>query len=128
MRPHAVGFESGYFSGLCYNYVLYSPTGAGGCGDGLGKGGVGSGGSGTGPGGGCPGKGDGDGRGGDGGCSGGNGLGISGPLNFISYKVRTCWRARAYEDIGAIPRRVKVFPGPRPNPHFGLYYLQKELG
>ena len=69
-----------------YNYVLYSPTGAGGCGDGLGKGGVGSGGSGTGPGGGCPGKGDGDGRGGDGGCSGGNGLGISGPLNFIFIK------------------------------------------
>ena len=32
--------------------------------------------------GGCPGKGDGVGRGGAGGCSGGNGLGISGPLNF----------------------------------------------
>jgi hypothetical protein len=22
MRPHAAGFESGYFSGSCYNYVL----------------------------------------------------------------------------------------------------------
>jgi len=28
MRSHAAGFESGYFSGLCYNYVLYSPPGA----------------------------------------------------------------------------------------------------
>ena len=34
------------------------------------------------PGGGCPGKGDDVGRGGSG-CSGGNGLGRSGPLNFI---------------------------------------------
>ena len=31
----------------------------------------------------APAKGDGDGRGGDGGCTGGNGLGISGPKNFI---------------------------------------------
>ena len=32
--------------------------------------------------GGCSGKGDGVGRGGAGGCPGGNGLGISGPMNF----------------------------------------------
>ena len=55
----------------------------GGNGPGLGAGGFGSGGSGTGPGAGWPGRGYGDGRGGSGGCSGGNGLGISGPLNFI---------------------------------------------
>jgi hypothetical protein len=64
-------FESGHFSGFSRNYALYSPMG-----------GVGSGGSGTGPGGGCSGKGDGVGRGGAGGCPGGNGLGISGPMNF----------------------------------------------
>jgi hypothetical protein len=61
----------------------------GGSGPGLGAGGVGRGGSGTGPGGGLPGKGDGDGRGGSGGCSGGKGLGMSGPLNFISLEFET---------------------------------------
>jgi hypothetical protein len=84
MLPHAAGFESGHFFGLCHNDALYiSVVVEGGSGPGLGTGGVGSGGSGTGPGGGWPGKGDGDGRGGSGGCSGGNGLGISGPMNFI---------------------------------------------
>ena len=56
-------------------------VGEGGSGPGLGVGGCGNGGSGTGPGGGGPGKGDGDGRGVVGGCSGGKGLGLSGPLN-----------------------------------------------
>jgi hypothetical protein len=76
-RPHAVGFESGL--GFCHNtrftwavlsraaadLDLERPVEA------------------RAPvaGGGCPGKGDG--RGGSGGCSGGNGLGISGPMNFI---------------------------------------------
>jgi hypothetical protein len=83
-RPHAVGFESGHFLGFCHNEALYmGGVVEGGSGPGLGTAGLGSGGSGTGAGGGCPGKGDGDGRGGSGGCSGGNGLGISGPMNFI---------------------------------------------
>jgi hypothetical protein len=60
----------------------------GGSGPGLGAGGFGSGGSGTGPGGGWPGRGDGDGRGGSG-CSGGKGLGRSGPLNFTSYEFES---------------------------------------
>jgi hypothetical protein len=66
------------------SYALYiGGLVEGGRGSEPGAGGFGNGGSGTGPGGGWPGKGDGDGRGGSGGCSGGNGLGISGPLNFI---------------------------------------------
>jgi hypothetical protein len=55
----------------------------GGSGPGLGAGGFGSGGSGIGPGGGWPGRGDGL---GGSGCSGGNGLGRSGPLNFTSHE------------------------------------------
>ena len=84
MRPDPALLRSGSLSDFCHNDALYmGGVVEGGSGPGLGAGGVGSGGSGTGPGGGCPGKGDGDGRGGSGGCSGGNGLGISGPMNFI---------------------------------------------
>jgi hypothetical protein len=85
MCPHRAILEASQFSGFCRNHAPYSPMGGGvgegGSGPGLGVGGCGSGGSGTGPGGGGPGKGDGDGRGVVGGCSGGKGLGLSGPLN-----------------------------------------------
>jgi hypothetical protein len=74
-----------------------------------GAGGFGNGGCGAGPGGGWPGKGDGDGRGGSGGCSGGNGLGISGPLTFTFWQLECASHRECIEYAGRDEIRFLIF-------------------